>query len=122
MVNDTQKRFDRYTLKRSYKVNIDYTITKYNTNKPGSNNYKKTMLTIDCFKRLCMRSRSLKAEEVRSYFIELDDFIAHYSDQIYDGIIRDIEKVAKRVNKNPNTDGPGYIYAIRAFTSAHDMA
>jgi phage anti-repressor protein len=109
------------TLKRSYKVNIDYTITKYNTNKPGSNNYKKTMLTIDCFKRLCMRSRSLKAEEVRSYFIELDDFIAHYSDQISDGIIRDIEKVVKRVNKNPNTDGPGYIYAIRASSKVKGL-
>lgn len=61
-----------------------------------------------------MRSRSLKAEEVRSYFIELDDFISHYSDQISDGIIKDIEKVAKRVRTNPNNDGPGYIYAIRA--------
>lgn len=109
------------TLKRSYKLNIDYTMHKSPIMKRGGAHYKRVMLTIDCFKRLCMRSRSLKAEEVRSYFIELDDFITHYSDQISDGIMRDIEKVAKRIEKNPKQDGPGYIYAIRASANAKNL-
>jgi phage anti-repressor protein len=101
------------TLKRSYIQNIDYNVTQTRS-KNGGNHYKLVMLTIDCFKRLCMRSHSKKAEEVRTYFIELDDFITHYSDQISDGIVRDIEKVARKIRKNPRADGPGYVYAIRA--------
>ena len=109
----TKKQFLR-TLHNSYKINEDYT-EEYNTiTTTKGHNYKKIMLSIDCFKRLCMRSKSIKSEEVRTYFIELDNFISHYSDQISDGIIKDIEKVAKKVKEYPNKDGPGYIYAIRA--------
>lgn len=79
------------------------------------------MLTVDCFKRLCMRSRSRKAEDVRTYFIELDDFISHYSDQISDGIMQDIEKVARKIKRNPKADGPGYIYAIRASSTTPNL-
>lgn len=69
------------TLKRSYVENVDYTVRNARSQK-GGNRYKLVMLSINCFKRLCMRSRSKKAEDVRTYFIELDDFISHYSDQI----------------------------------------
>lgn len=105
------------TLHKSYKKNEDYTEELNTVTATKGHNYKKIMLSVDCFKRLCMRSRSAKSEEVRTYFIELDNFITHYSDQISDGIIKDIEKVAKKVKEYPNKDGPGYIYAIRASNS-----
>ena len=102
------------TLHKSYTKNEDYTEEHNTITNTKGHNYKKIMLSVDCFKRLCMRSRSQKAEEVRTYFIELDNFISHYSDQISDGIVRDIEKVSKKIKEYPNKDGPGYIYAIRA--------
>lgn len=102
------------TLKNGYKKDIDYTL-QYNTKQHSNQNrYVKVMLTVPTFKRLCMRSRSKNAELVRTYFIELDDFIGRYSDQISDGIVKDIKQIAKNMEKYPNKDGPGYIYAIQA--------
>jgi len=109
------------TLKKSYQKNVDYTVETVLRRTRGGSNYLKIMLTVDCFKRLCMRSRSRKAEDVRTYFIELDDFISHYSDQISDGIMKDIEKVARKIKKNPKVDGPGYIYAIRASAKTSSL-
>jgi phage anti-repressor protein len=105
----------RTTLKYSYKKDIDYIVL---LSKPserrgsGGRNKLNIKLTIDCFKRVCMRSKAEMAELVRTYFIELDEFITHYSDQISDGIMRDINKVAAKMKRNPTRDGPGYIYAF----------
>jgi phage anti-repressor protein len=62
------------TLRSSYREDIDYTITKSvnKKGKYGGNNYKLVMITPDCFKRLSMKSTSNKADEVRTYFIELE--------------------------------------------------
>jgi hypothetical protein len=61
------------TLKKSYKENIDYTIKKstikQTQRKYGGNNYKKVMVTPDCFKRMCMRSKSARAKELHTCFI-----------------------------------------------------
>ena len=42
------------------------------------------MLTPDCMKRLCMVSKTKRAEEVRTYFIELEKHIDNYKDIIID--------------------------------------
>ena len=82
------------TLRYSYKKDTDYILlydTKANTK---GNRYVKVMLTSDTFKRLCMRSRSKNAELVRTYFIELDNFIGKYSNQISDGLVKDMKRYA----------------------------
>lgn len=112
----TKKDTVRKTLKRSYKKDVDYTENvKPKLGRVGSGglNSIDVMMTVDCFKRLCMRSNTKPAELVRTYFIEIDEFVTHYSDQISDGIMNDIEEVAQKIKKNPKNDGPGYIYAIR---------
>ena len=58
------------TLRDSYKRGVDYTVTKP-TNVPkrhGGQNRLIVLITLDCFKMLCMRSRTKKAEDVRAYF------------------------------------------------------
>ena len=64
---DVHKRTLNETLKHSYKHKIDYIITK-NKNPlqkdPRSNHYKHVLITPDCFKRLCMLTRSKKGETV----------------------------------------------------------
>ena len=69
------------TLKKSYTKNIDYneTIIRNGVNGRPS---EQVMLTPDCMKRLCMVSRTKKAEDVRSYFIELEKHINQYKDVI----------------------------------------
>ena len=72
------------------------------------------MLTADCMKRLCMRSRSDKAETVRTYFIEIETFLVSYNDQIVDGLMRDIHEDVRRNIAEKRKDGPGKVYVIRA--------
>jgi phage anti-repressor protein len=69
------------TLKSTYTKNIDYTETIIKTGANGRPSAK-VMLTPDCMKRLCMVSRTKKAEDVRSYFIELEKHIDQYKDVI----------------------------------------
>ena len=69
------------TLKKSYSKNIDYTVKVIKTGANGRPS-EKVMLTPDCMKRLCMVSKTKKAEEVRSYFIELEKHIDKYKDII----------------------------------------
>jgi hypothetical protein len=62
------------TLRTSYKLGIDFTVTKMRNprstvSKYGANSYKQVLLTPDCFKRMCMRSKGKMAEDVRTYFI-----------------------------------------------------
>lgn len=89
------------TLKHSYKESVDYKIKKTaNPNKilPRNNNYKLVMITPDCFKRLCMQSRSKKAEEMRSYFIDIETILFKYRNDIIHGLqqrIRDLENNQK---------------------------
>jgi len=80
---DTQKGLLMQTLQNSYTKNIDYIVMEIfnNTNenkrdynnkillvvsnkqdyKWGGHNHKTVLLTSDCFKMICMRSRTVKA-------------------------------------------------------------
>ena len=56
------------TLKRTYKVNIDYTSEKNPVeSKSKAKHYVRILITSECFKRLCMVTRTEKSEMVRSY-------------------------------------------------------
>lgn len=109
------------TLKESYKDKIDYIITK--SIKPnlryGGNNYKKVMLTPDCFKRLCMRSRTKRAEEVRTYFIQLESLLVKYKSFIIDGMQQEEKRLQQALKPKDPNDKAGYIYVIRA-SNTHD--
>lgn len=74
------------TLKKSYTKNIDYTEKIIKTGENGRP-AEEILLTPDCMKRLCMVSRTKKAEEVRTYFIELEKHIDQYKDAIIEKYI-----------------------------------
>ncbi len=44
------------------------------------------MITADCCKRLSMLSKTKKAEEVRTYFIEVEKLMNKYKDYIIDSL------------------------------------
>ena len=79
------------------------------------------MITPDCMKRLCMRSRTLKAETVRTYFIKIEEFIATYKTEIVDGLMRNIHEDARRNRAEKRKDGPGIVYVIRAADDPRDF-
>lgn len=100
----TAKGAIKETLKASYTKNIDYTekIVKTGANgRPSAT----VLLTPDCMKRLCMVSRTSKAEEVRSYFIELEKHIDQYKDAI-------IERYMANHSPKPKDTAGGVIYLL----------
>ena len=106
------KRTLKKKLVNSYEKNIDY-IEKNAPNPDRTkygNNYKQVLITPDTFKRICMLSRTKKAEEVRSYFIEIEQTFFKYRQQLINGI----EKEANELNKLQKPNNKGYIYVIKA--------
>ena len=87
------------TLVETYRKNIDYKIIiekSTNAGRPKETIY----LTPDCFKRICMLTKSSKGEEVRSYYIQLEKHIDKYKDNIINDL-RNRVKVLER-NLKPN--------------------
>ena len=66
----------RITLERSYKPEIDYT-KKLVTNKNGRKKYE-IFISNDCFKELCLRTKSAYGELIRKYFIVVEKMYREY--------------------------------------------
>ena len=106
----TRKNDLKSTLVKTYIENVDYNITKRKSTggRPSDN----IMLSYDCFRRLCMLSRTAKAEEVRSYFIDIEKHVIKYKDYIIDalnkkvGILKDNQKPKININS-------GVIYILK---------
>lgn len=101
---DTRKSTIKETLVKSYTKNVDYT-EKNNKLDSAGRPSAKIMLTPDCMKRLCMVSRTKKAEDVRSYFIELEKHINQYKDVI-------IERYVTNHTPQPTNITDGVIYVL----------
>ena len=99
------------TLVNSYHINIDYKISKQIQNKKISKSNKEIiLLTPDCFKRLCLLSKTKKGEEVRTYFIELEKLINNYKNYIIDGLKSTVKILENNQKPIPqNTKGVVYI-------------
>jgi len=86
---ETLKTRLKETLVSNYSKNIDYLIVKNLLSDSrqqdathGGHNKKLVLLTPDCFKMLCMRSKTKKADKVREYYIEIEKLIDKYKDII----------------------------------------
>lgn len=108
------------TLTNSYEQDFDYIIHKAQRASKinGGQNKLDVFMTVDCFKRICMRTRSPKGETVRTYFIELDNFISTYAAEFSQAIKDKImDATGKIENSTRKTEGPGWLYA---FQTAED--
>ena len=111
------------TLAESYKQGVDYVVSRVPnpmvTGKYGRNTYKQILLTPDCFKRLCMRSRGKTAENVRSYFIAVETLVSKYRKQMMDGMEQEIRQLesGNRARRLAKAHGrAGYVYVLKAST------
>ena len=86
---ETRKSKLKETLNGNYSINLDYISVKrllppngQQDATHGGHNKKLVLLTPDCFKMLCMRSKTKKADKVREYYIEIEKLIDKYKDII----------------------------------------
>lgn len=109
----SRKETIKNTLTNSYVKNIDYKIKKTTkTNKIIGRPKELILLTPDCFKRLCMSSRTKKAEEVRTYFIEIEKHIDKYKNYIIEGLNKKVGILEKN-QKNKIETKNGVIYVLK---------
>jgi phage anti-repressor protein len=107
------------TLIASYIKNVDYKIRIIRSTNAGKPK-EEILITSDCCKRLCMLSKTEKAEEVRTYFIEIEKLINKYKNYI-------IEALNKKVNILENNQRPisntksGIIYILKTDKDIIDL-
>jgi phage anti-repressor protein len=114
------------TLRHSYEKNVDYSVEKTqdpNKKVARANNYKKVLLTPECFKLLAMRSATKKADEIRSYFIEIETTLLKYRQDLVDGLERRVAELER--NQQPQytlrDSKRGMIYIIKAHEDRDDI-
>jgi phage anti-repressor protein len=110
------------TLLETYRKNIDYKISENKMTTAGRPS-EKIMLTPDCFKRICMLTKSPKGEEVRTYYIQIEKHLDKYKDNI----INDLRNRVKVLERNiapievPKDEGVVYVLKTDVNTSLQDV-
>lgn len=74
------------TLRSTYQEHTDYSVEsrKVRPGRGGGLN-KVVMLTVSCFKRLCMQSRAKNADAVRGYLVNIPPIMPKVSGQVFLG-------------------------------------
>lgn len=119
---DARKGDIKDTLKASYVENVDFRVVRdipkksKSTKNLGGRPNIKVYITIDCFKLLCMRSRTAKSEQVRKYYIELEKLVDEYKDYIINTQEEQIRNLEYELNPDKlPPDGYFYIYEVGEY-------
>jgi phage anti-repressor protein len=107
------------TLIDTYIKNIDYKIRKIKSTTPGKPK-EEIMITGDCCKRLCMLSKTKKAEEVRTYFIEIEKLMNKYKNYIIEALNKQVGVLENNRKPIPNNKG-GIIYVLKTDKDIIDL-
>jgi len=118
LVNWLNMRKDnlKKTLIDSYIKNVDYKINKIKSNTAGKPK-EEILITSNCCKRLCMMSRTKKAEEVRTYFIEIEKLMNKYKNYIIEALNKKVNILENNQKTIPNNKS-GIIYVLK---TDHDI-
>ncbi len=118
LVNWLKMRKDnlKKTLVSTYIKNVDYKIKKIKSESAGKPR-EEILITSDCCKRLCMMSKTKKAEEVRTYFIEIEKLMNKYKNYIIEALNKKINILENNQKKLPENK-TGVIYVLK---TDHDI-
>jgi phage anti-repressor protein len=97
------------------------------TNKHGGHNKETILLTVNTFKKLCLKSNTKKADEIHDYFIKLEEvfqeIINEESSELRDQleqknqIVSELKQLVEQLENKPDTEGfhrnQGFIYLIK---------
>jgi phage anti-repressor protein len=114
----TRKSDLKSTLVNTYVKKIDYTVEKGKST--GGRPSEIIKLSFDCFRRLCMLSKTKKAEEVRTYFIEIEKHLNKYKDHLIDILNKKIGVLENNQKPVINTK-KGVIYVLQTDLEIKDI-
>jgi phage anti-repressor protein len=101
------------TLLKSYNKNIDWISKKEKDGKISKSNKEIILLTPDCFKRLCLLSKTKKSEEVRTYYLELEKLINNYKNYIIEALQNTVD-ILENNQKEISSNVKGTIYILKS--------
>ena len=102
------------TLVSTYTLDVDYSLSLPTETKRHKGRLEVILLTTDCFKTLCMQSKTPKAAEVRAYFVAVENTLFKYREDIVASMNKRIG-VLERNQQSIQTPGTkGVIYVIKA--------
>lgn len=99
---------ESYTEMKDYMIVYDDLLLlkqKQNGNSQGGHNKEIILLTSECFKMLCLRSKTKKSEQVRKYYIELEKLIDEYKDIIITNLNRKVKILQNDLRKDDMKTG-----------------
>jgi hypothetical protein len=110
---ETRKADLKGLLTQYYSKNLDFIIIEKSLLRKapeqnigsGGHNKKLVLLTPDCFKMLCMRSKTKKADKVREYYIEIEKLIDKYKDIIIEENNKKIKILENDLKKEKQPSG-----------------
>ena len=108
------------TLTESYQLDIDYKIKKLSPKGKGRPE-EEIMLSPNCFKRHSMMSRTAKAEEVRNYFISIEEHLDKYKGYIISALNKKVEKYEKELKPTPEITKTNVIYVLKTNQNIEDL-
>ena len=102
------------TIEKSYKLDEDYIIEYPNKNTRGGINKKIYLLTTRAAKKYCLMTKSKKGNEIRNYFLDIEEVLYKFKDYIIKGLQDKIKKLEN--NQKPLINPKkGVIYVFRAI-------
>jgi phage anti-repressor protein len=75
----SQKDAAKRVIEKNFKIGIDYKCLLHNlveqTKRRGGHNKEKLMLTINTFKRFCLKAGTDKADQIHDYYIKMEEIL-----------------------------------------------
>lgn len=112
----THKEFVE-TIKKSYRINVDYKIDKVKKSVgSGGHNREVITLTPEATKKICLMTKSKVGNDVRQYFIDIELAFYKFKNHIIESLNKKIEQLENNQKPKINTT-KGLIYVFRALNT-----
>ena len=111
------KRIFNDTIKKSYKINVDYKLERVKKSKgSGGHNREVITLTPEATKKICLMTKSKVGNDVRQYFLDLEVAFYKFKNHIIESLNKKIEQLEN--NQKPKINSTkGLIYVFRALNT-----
>ena len=107
----------KIVLINNFDENYDYIIEVVKIfHRTGASLKEEIFLTPNCFKELCMLSQTLKAKEVRKYFISIEKLVRKYHEHIQEKLYKKLDMLYTNQKPKIHING-GVIYILEALNS-----
>ncbi len=110
----TQKGHLKETLKKTYLKNFDYILLSPDRKQTrrGGHNKEMILVTIKCFKRICLKTNSIMSDKIIDYYIALENLLIEYQQYIITVLIKENKLLKNDLNNDIFPVG-GLIYIIK---------